>query len=355
MKRITRPKDLQLRAFLEIFKRRKQQQLLLLIVTFLTIGFVTISLGTGAGQAQFSSSACFQPAAGSIVTNPPEILNPDASNPANFTAISVAPGQDCYVANGNLVSPTIRVEPGKKDLVLRLTNRLSGESLPAVWQNGCVGKGMAPPNSTNLHYHGLNISPACGQDDSIKTVIKPNETFEFKLKIPKKEPPGLYWYHPHVHMQSAEQVLGGLTGAIIIEGIKDYNKQAAKLPERVFVLRDLNPLGFPESDTAQPANDISINSIPIRYQGNGKYDPPAVIQIKPNEQQFWRVANTAANTYFDLQLTYDGTPQQLALVGMDGVPVNEGGKKDRTISVNHILLAPAGRAEFIVNRPRTKC
>jgi FtsP/CotA-like multicopper oxidase with cupredoxin domain len=351
MKRIFREKKIKLEAFLEIFKRRKQRYILLTVLAFLIAGFALISVETGVSQAQ-SSSACFPPAPGSVVTNPPEILNPNASNPANFTVLSVAPGQDCYLANGNLVAPTIRVEPGKKDIVLRLTNRLSGELLPEIKQTDCVGgEKMAPPNSTNLHYHGLNISPACGQDEVVKTVIEPNKTFQFNIKIPKEEPPGLYWYHPHVHMQSQEQVLSGLTGAIIIEGIKDYNKQAAKLPERVFVLRDLNPKGFPESDTAQPANDISINSIPIRYLGNGKYEQPAVIQIKPNEEQFWRVANTAANTYFDLQLTYDGTPQQLALVGMDGVPVNEDGKKDRTLSVTHILLAPAGRAEFIVKGP----
>lgn len=351
MKKFTRRKELKLGAILEIFNRRKPRQTLLVVLSFLMAGFAMISVGTGAGQAQFSSSACLQPAAGSIVTNPPEIRNPNASKPANFTVLNVAPGQDCYLANGNLVAPTIRVEPGKKDLVLRLTNRLSGESLPAVKQTGCVGAGMAPPNSTNLHYHGLNISPVCGQDEVVKTLIKPNETFEFNIKIPKKEPPGLYWYHPHVHMQSAEQVLSGLTGAIIIEGIKDYNKQAAKLPERVFVLRDLIPKEFPASDTAQPANDISINSVPIRYLGNGEYDQPAVIQMKPNEEQFWRIANTAANTYFDLQLTYDGTPQQLALVGMDGVPVNENSKKDQTLAVKHVLLAPGGRAEFIIKGP----
>jgi len=303
------------------------------------------------GEAQTSSSFCSRPPAGSVVTNPPEIQNSNASNPVNFTVLNIAPGQNCYLADGNVEAPTLRITPSKKDLVLRLTNRLSGQSLPLTQQSLCVG-GMAPPNSTNLHYHGLNISPKCHQDEVVKTVIKPNETFEFKLQIPKKEPPGLYWYHPHIHMQSEDQVLSGLTGAIIVEGIKKYNKQAAQLPERVFVLRDMNPLqDFPESDTEQPGKDISINSVPIRYQGKGKYDPPAVIQMQPNQSQFWRVVNTAADSYFDLQVTYDGTPQQLELVAMDGVPINLDGPKDKTLPVNHILLPPAGRAEFIINGP----
>lgn len=80
------------------------------------------------------------------------------------------------------------------------------------------------------------------------------------------------------------------------------------------------------NDTLAPSKDISINTVPIKYQGNGNYDPPAVIRMNSNEQQFWRVANTAADTYFDLQLTYDGTPQQLNLVALSCVPINADGK-----------------------------
>ncbi len=349
MKRSTRRTVLKLTAIAGVFKRRELRQLFLIAICSVVIGLAVIYALPG--EAQTSSSFCSRPPAGSVVTNPPEIQNSKASTPVNFTVLNIAPGQNCYLADGNLEAPTLRVTPSKKDLVLRLTNRLSGQSLPVSQQTLCVG-GMAPPNSTSLHYHGLNISPTCHQDEVVKTVIKPNETFEFKLQIPKKEPPGLYWYHPHIHMQSEEQVLSGLTGAIIVEGIKKYNKQAAKLPERVFVLRDMKLLQeFPESDTEQPGKDISINSVPIRYQGGGKYDPPAVIQMQPNQSQFWRVANTAADSYFDLQVTYDNTPQQLELVAMDGVPINVDGPKDKTLPVNHILLPPAGRAEFIINGP----
>lgn len=105
----------------------------------------------------------------------------------------------------------------------------------------------------------------------------------------------MYWYHPHVHMQSEGQVLSALTGAIIVEGIKKFNKQAAQLPERIFVLRDME---VPENleDSKAPSKDISINMVPINYKGDGTYNKPAVILMNSNEQQFWRVANTAAVT-----------------------------------------------------------
>jgi len=44
-------------------------------------------------------------------------------------------------------------------------------------------------------------------------------------------------------------------------------------------------------------------------------------------------------------------PQNPLEPAMDGVPINLDGPKDKTLPVNHILLPPAGRAEFIINGP----
>jgi FtsP/CotA-like multicopper oxidase with cupredoxin domain len=224
-------------------------------------------------------------------------------------------------------------------------------------ENNCVG-GMPPKNSTNLHFHGFNVSPVCHQDEVVKTTIEPNQAFEYKVEIPGGEPPGLYWYHPHVHMQSEDQVLSGLTGALVVEGIGKFNEKAASLPERIFVLRDMKRQFEDKNCKECPAKDISINSVPIRYNQSGKYDPPAIIQMRTDQEQFWRVVNTAADTYFNLQVSYDGTPQKLEIVGMDGVPINAdlNGKgqpkaKNTTMAVKSILLTPGGRAEFIVKGP----
>lgn len=347
-----KPIVLELASLTRVFKNRKLRQLFQIACSVFLVTVMYASLGTA--QTTSSASVCARPTAGSIVKNPPEIRNPDASNPANFTVINIAPGQNCYQVNGNLEAPTLRLSPGYKDLVLRFTNQLSGQSLPVSQEASCQRDypgGMAPANSTNLHYHGLNVSPQCHQDEVLKTVVEPNETFEYKIQIPNKQPPGLYWYHPHVHMQAEEQVLSGLTGAIIIDGIGNYNERAAQLPERVFVLRELEPLQVSADDEDQPAKDLSINSVPIRYLGNGQYDPPAVIKMAPEQQQFWRVANTAATSILDLQVIYDLQVQPLELVARDGVPINSDGTKDRTLLVDHIQLPPAGRAEFIIRGP----
>lgn len=316
------------------------------------------SLKEKLAQAQPSANgqACAQLVPGSIVEDPPEI---DISKGADLivNADPNNPDRNCFLYNdkksGLLEAPTLRVKPGKS-IALNLKNALPGEQLsnnPCPW-----GGGMPPLNATSLHYHGLNVSPQCGQDNSVQTVVAPGKTFSYNIPIPKDDPPGLYWYHPHIHMQAESQVLSGLTGALVVEGIGKFNKQADKLPERIFVLRDLAPLNDFSTEPAPfepPAKDVSINGVPIRYQGQGKYDPPAVIQMRPNEEQFWRVANTSADNILDLQVTYDGAVQQLRLVGMDGVPVNADVAKPegQTLSVNHVLLVPGGRAEFIITGP----
>ena len=101
------------------------------------------------------------------------------------------------------------------------------------------------PISTNLHFHGLTIPPVCHQDDVLKTSVQPGDPpFEYRFRIPEDEPPGLYWYHPHIHGFSKAQVLGGASGALIVEGIERAKKAVAGLPERVFIIRDqdlINP------------------------------------------------------------------------------------------------------------------
>lgn len=353
MTRIIRRIALKLAALPGVFKRRQLRQLLKIAGSVFFVLVVVIYALRGTAQTISPSSVCAIPPAGSIVKNPPEIRNPNATNAANFTVVNIAPKQNCYVVNGNLQAPTIRVSPGNTNLVLRLNNQLPGQAKGTQDQN-CQRQypgGMAPPNSTNLHFHGLSISSQCRQDEVVRTVVEPKQTFQYNINIPQGEPPGLYWYHPHVHMLSQTQVLSGLTGAIIIEGIGKYNKQAAQLPERVFVLRDTDlPKYF---DYQQPLKDISINSVPIKYKGGGIYDPPAIIQMKPNEQQFWRVANTAADSFFDLQVQYNSIAQPLQLVSMDGVPINADSQLlNQTKSVYHILLPPGVRAEFMIKGPQ---
>ena len=249
------------------------------------------------------------------------------------------------------------------------THHNHGKAMAAA--DSCGG-GMMGAWSTNLHFHGLSVPPVCHQDDVLKTSVAPGGApFEYRFQIPVDEPPGLYWYHPHLHGFTNAQVLGGASGALIVEGIERANRLLAGLPERVLIIRDqelLNPDAAPLKSTVdapvlrdaegdilntgsgfgKPAKDLSINFVPVPYP---KY-PPAVIAIKPAERQLWRVLNASAITYVDLQILLEGIPQPMGVVSLDGVPINEDGMaKDSILWESHVLLPPAGRIEFIYKGP----
>jgi FtsP/CotA-like multicopper oxidase with cupredoxin domain len=201
-----------------------------------------------------------------------------------------------------------------------------------------------------MHFHGLNISPKCHSDETIHTLINSGEAFTYKLKIPANEPPGLYWYHPHVPEFASPAVQGGATGAIVVEGIENIQPAVAGLPQRLLVLRDeplLNP-GAPGKGLA-PFWDISANYVPVPYPDY----TPGIIRMTVGTQEFWRVANAAANTIMDLEVDYDGKPQVLQVVGLDGVPTGsqDGKRQGMIVSEKHLLIPPASRAEFILAAP----
>ena len=84
----------------------------------------------------------------------------------------------------------------------------------------------------------MNVPPKCHQDDVINTLIQPgNAGLKYGIQVPATEPPGLYWYHPHVHGFTEFQVNGGAAGALIVEGMEKFRPEVAGLAERVFVIR----------------------------------------------------------------------------------------------------------------------
>src|SRR4029077_1209159 len=87
-------------------------------------------------------------------------------------------------------------------------------------------------SSSNMHFHGINTSPKCHSDEVIHTLVNSGETFTYNIKVPKDEPPGLYWYHPHVHGVASAAVQGGASGVIVVEGIENIQPAVAGPPPR---------------------------------------------------------------------------------------------------------------------------
>ena len=268
----------------------------------------------------------------------------------------------CYVTSAGVEAPTLRVNPGDT-LIIHFQNALPAASASSANDNmagmkmtlaadqststssACAGPMSA--TATNIHFHGLNVSPVCGQDEVVHTLVQPGQSFDYSVQIPANEPPGLYWYHPHPHGYSEGQVQGGATGALIVEGLQTADPALAGLTERTFVLRDQVLPNSELNDSNIPAWDLSINFVPVTYPGY----TPAIIQTNPAQQELWRVANTAADTIMDLQYVVNGTAQAMQVVAIDGVPIASGSSGQVSTSETSILLPPGSRAEFVVTTP----
>lgn len=211
--------------------------------------------------------------------------------------------------NGSLPGPTLRLTAGDR-LSLSFANQLA-----------------AP---TNLHTHGLVVSPE-GDGDNVFVMIDAGGGHDYEYQLGADHPPGVFWYHPHHHGNSAEQLFGGLYGAIIVEDPEPI--EVAR--ERVLVVSDI---GFDAAGTLDAASNA------VRMQGregavvmvNGQVG--GTMLARPGERERWRVVNACASRYLRLRL--DG--QAMALLGIDG------GRYDEPRAVEEIVLTPGNRADLIV-------
>jgi FtsP/CotA-like multicopper oxidase with cupredoxin domain len=251
----------------------------------------------------------------------------------------------CYAYQTGVEAPTLNLNPGDT-LSLNLTNQIQQylAAQPLQHEHKSAGSNPSPSNSvpadsdcngtmtsasTNLHFHGMNIPPKCHEDETLFTLINPGDpAFLYQFQVPADEPPGLYWYHPHPHGLTESQVLGGASGALIVEGIETVKPEVAGLTQRVLVLRD------------QPSGPMTINFVPTS-------PGTPVISTAPSEKQFWRVLNAEADVFVNLQIKINGTPQTIQVVAIDGVPLQT------DYLTTSFELPPAGRVEFIMQGPPT--
>lgn len=117
-----------------------------------------------------------------------------------------------------LVGPTINARPGDT-LRLHLTNDLPDNDPSCGLHHGHAHAANTPHcfNSTNMHLHGLWVSPT-GNSDNIFLRFDPGTSFEHEYAIPSDHPAGTFWYHPHLHGSTALQVASGMAGALILRG-----------------------------------------------------------------------------------------------------------------------------------------
>jgi FtsP/CotA-like multicopper oxidase with cupredoxin domain len=104
------------------------------------------------------------------------------------------------------VAPKIEVRPGQT-ISMTLHDKLPADP-------SCTAQHSDPNdphcfNGTNLHSHGLWISPS-GNSDNVLLSINPGVDFEYIYNLPPDHPAGTFWYHSHRHGSTALQVSSGI-------------------------------------------------------------------------------------------------------------------------------------------------
>lgn len=274
--------------------------------------------------------------------NPPEIRSSNGvlTTPleVKFTDPKTTSIAGCPVTlrtyNGQLVGPTLRVKQG--DVInLTLNNNLPLETPNEVQQqfdqekdSAYLDTKPASFNTTNMHYHGLHVSPT-GNSDNVLLAISPQSHFPYEVKLPSTHPIGSYWYHAHAHGSTSIQVGSGMAGAIVIEDNADAPKAllAANANEKTLVLQTIlyNENGKlnnitklfpgPSTPTAKDCKKANKGTWPCANRAitiNGQIAP--IITMKRGEVQRWRLIDTAfrESIYFAVQ---DHDLHEIALDG----------------------------------------
>src|SRR5258708_38965738 len=116
-------------------------------------------------------------------------------------------GKSEFRYRSNNIPPVIRVQPGST-LNIEYKNELAAQS-----KEECVGHPCM--QMTNLHFHGLHVSPNAPQDDALDMMASPGQTLHYSVDVPLQQPPGLYWYHTHPPGQTYVHDLHVMSAAIV--------------------------------------------------------------------------------------------------------------------------------------------
>ncbi len=239
-----------------------------------------------------------------------------------------------YAYGGTIPGPTFDVRPGDV-LEVRLANRLP--ALPAH-------EGMPHPyrphqwTTTNLHTHGLHVSPA-GNGDNPFVSVEPGADFDYRIELPADHSAGLYWYHPHRHGAVCQQIRAGMAGALIVRGDLDEVPEIKAAAERLMVLQAIelgadytlqDPIPDPTKEQAfYPRSQIF-------WTVNGTMNP--TITMYPGEVQRWRIANAAEGKLAGLTLT----DHAFDVIAWDGLTLTT------PVASDAVELSPANRVEVLI-------
>ena len=196
------------------------------------------------------------------------------------------------------------------------------------------------PQASVVHWHGLIVPEV--MDGHPRYAVPPGGKYLYEFEVGNRA--GTYWFHPHPHGHTGEQVYGGLAGLFIVT---DDEERALKLPDG-------------KQDVALVLQDRSFTrDNQLRYVGagqgmggmmermNGFTGDQIMVNGRPDftlhaERKAYRLRFlNGSNSRIYKLAWHDGTP--LTVIGTDG------GLLAKPVSRDYVTLAPAERIELWVD------
>lgn len=210
--------------------------------------------------------------------------------------------------DGNHLGKTIILQQGQT-VTLNVQNQLS--------------------DTTTTHWHGLHVTPM--NDGSPHSPIMSGDVWSPSFTVMDKA--ATYWYHPHLHGKTLEQVVKGAAGLIIV---RDSEEAALNLP-RTYGVDDIplvfQFLTFDEASKQIVEDDEMDNAVLVNSTLNGMVNCPAqVVRL--------RLLNASSHRVFRFGFDNNMAFHQ---IGSDDGLLNE------PVSMTRLNLGSGERAEILVN------
>ena len=208
--------------------------------------------------------------------------------------------------NGSLLGPTLILRKGD-NVRINVNNTLT--------------------DTTTIHWHGMHVAPQ--NDGGPHTVILPGSTWQPQFTV--MDNAAAYWYHPHLHMKTAEHVTKGVAGFIIV---RDNQEAALKLPRKYGV--DDFPIVVQTRAFDAAKQFIVRSELDSVILVNGTRNP--YLQV-PAQVVRLRLLNGSTERTYSF-----GFKENKSFFQIGG----DGGLLNAPISLTRLRLAPGERAEILV-------
>lgn len=214
--------------------------------------------------------------------------------------------------SGSYLGPTLHVRTGQRVQVI-FENQLSQETI--------------------VHWHGLTVPQE--QDGQPLEAVGPGETYEYDFTVVNE--PGTYWYHPHPHHLTGEQVYRGLAGLLIVHGDEPETTLPHGARDLGFVLQDRTIGADGQLVYVASNHDVMAGFVGETLVTNGVAGLATSVERAPYRLRFLNGANSRT------QILTLSTGEPLQVVATDG------GLLPEVANVPGLVLTPAQRSDLWID------